>query len=300
MTAPVLALESLIDRLHERGRLRVWSLVITVFGDAVVPRGGRIALVDLQSVMRRLRIEPGALRTALSRLASDGWVSRERQGRNSFYALADQGRQSFDVATRRIYASGHAQWDGGWSVIMAPPAAGERSATTAQLLEAGFVLLSPGVFLRPESASAPDPGALPEDMLVFQARASHLPADISAFWKLASLAASYRTFIEAYSPLARAMGKKGSLSPIDAMAARTLLVHDWRRIVLHDPSLPDALLPRPWAGDEARELARRIYRSLMIDSEAWMDGVGLPPLVDPDRFYGRLGLSGKKHPPQSR
>ena len=49
------ALERLIDSLHARGRLRVWSLVITVFGDAVAPRGGRVALSVLQDLMARLR-----------------------------------------------------------------------------------------------------------------------------------------------------------------------------------------------------------------------------------------------------
>lgn len=63
--------DSLIERLHARGRPRVWSLVITVFGDAIVPRGGRVALATLQEVMERLRVEPGALRTAMSRLAGE-------------------------------------------------------------------------------------------------------------------------------------------------------------------------------------------------------------------------------------
>ncbi|MET0169130.1 MAG: phenylacetic acid degradation protein, partial [Aliihoeflea sp.] len=70
------ALESMIDRLHQRGRLRVGSLVVTMFGDAIAPRGGRVALGVLQDLMGRLRVEPGALRTAMSRLASDGWVIR--------------------------------------------------------------------------------------------------------------------------------------------------------------------------------------------------------------------------------
>ena len=34
----------IIERLHGAQRLRVWSVIITVFGDAIVPRGGRVAL----------------------------------------------------------------------------------------------------------------------------------------------------------------------------------------------------------------------------------------------------------------
>ncbi len=94
------ALKGLVADLHERGRLRVWSLVVTFFGDAVAPRGGRVALAVLQDVMGRLGVEAGALRTALSRLAADQWVMREKAGRNSLYALDGHGRHAFDQATR--------------------------------------------------------------------------------------------------------------------------------------------------------------------------------------------------------
>ena len=141
------SLESLIGRLHERGRLRVWSLVITVFGDAIVPRGGRVALSTLQEIMQRLRVEPGALRTAMSRLASDQWVSRERKGRNSFFSLDEHGRHAFDLATRRIYASGPPEWDGNWTVAIAPP--GASDALSGELAGLGFVRVAPGVHLRP-------------------------------------------------------------------------------------------------------------------------------------------------------
>jgi len=288
VSAALSALEALIDRLHERGRLRVWSLVITVFGDAVVPRGGRISLGALQELMARLRVEPGALRTALSRLASDGWVTRERDGRNSFYRLAEGGRHSFDLATRRIYAAGHPTWDGRWTVAIAPPGNGSIEAAE-NLLDAGFVQIAPGAFLRPEIASAPDPGPLPDNMLVLKAAATHLPADLASYWKLDALADSYRAFAGAFTALAGAVQDGCPLAPGEAMAARTLLIHDWRRIVLHDPALPDALLPSVWPGDEARDLARRIYRALAVPSEKWLDEAGLSAPSDPKALGRRFG-----------
>lgn len=285
------ALEALIDRLHQRGRLRVWSLVITVFGDAVVPRGGRIALGALQELMTRLQVEPGALRTALSRLASDGWVTRERDGRNSFYRLAEEGRHSFDLATRRIYAAGHPAWDGGWTVAIAAPGIGTPAEKARDLLDAGFVQIAPGAFVRPETAAAPDPGPAPENMLVMKATATHLPADVSAYWKLDALATSYGAFLGAFTPLAKDLSAGRWFPPVDAMAARILLIHDWRRIVLHDPALPDALLPNDWPGEAARDLARRIYATLVKPSEDWLDAAGLPKLNDPKVFAGRFGMS---------
>src|SRR5690606_38240402 len=134
--------DALVRRLHERGRLRVWSLVVTAFGDAVVPRGGRIALAVLQELMGRLDVEPGALRTAMSRLAADRWVERERVGRNSFFELASGGRHSFALATRRIYAHGPPCWSGGWTVAIASRETG--AATDEELTGNGFMRPAPG------------------------------------------------------------------------------------------------------------------------------------------------------------
>lgn len=54
------------------------------------------------------------------------------------------------------------------------------------------------------------------------------------------------------------------------MAARTLLIHHWRRIALRDPGLPAALLPRDRTGEAARNQVRR----LLPDSEVWLGGAG--------------------------
>ena len=73
-------LAPLIETLTADGRLRVWSLVITVFGDSVEPRGGTISTARLGRLLGRIGVGSGALRTALSRLAGDGWVTAQRKG----------------------------------------------------------------------------------------------------------------------------------------------------------------------------------------------------------------------------
>ncbi|WP_235897634.1 PaaX family transcriptional regulator [Neoaquamicrobium microcysteis] len=277
-------IESLIDRLHERGRLRVWSLVVTVFGDAIVPRGGRVALSTLQVIMARLRVEPGALRTAMSRLAGDQWVTRERQGRNSFFSLDEHGRHAFDLATRRIYAAGPPAWDGKWTVAIAPPGANGAGGDLADL---GFVRINGGVFLRPETADAPDASGELAGMLVVHGESAEHPDNFRALWPSQEIAEAYRAFIERFRLLLDALEGGASLVPLDAIAARTLLVHDWRRIVLRDPGLPARLLPPDWPAEEARAIARGIYAALRAPSERWLDSAELPAPRDPGRFAAR-------------
>jgi phenylacetic acid degradation operon negative regulatory protein len=278
-------LDAVTARLQARGRLRVWSLVVTIFGDAVVPRGGRVALAVLQEIVGRLGIEAGALRTAMSRLASDGWVERERQGRNSFFSLGRQGRHAFDLATRRIYAGAPPAWGGDWTVAILPPGAGEIDVAEMQAL--GFVRIAPGVHLRPEADGAPDASAALSGMLVVHGASTDHPETLHALWPSEETAAAYRAFIAAFLPLRATLGDGARPLPLDAVAARTLLVHEWRRIVLRDPGLPVALLPRDWPGEAARELARDIYAALAGQSEDWLDTAGLPQPLDPAGFSRR-------------
>lgn len=277
------ALESLIDALHDRGRLRVWSLVITVFGDAVAPRGGRIALSTLQDIMTRLRIEPGALRTAMSRLAGDGWVSRDRQGRNSFFSLDAHGRHAFDLATRRIYTGAAPDWSGKWTVAIAAPGVND----TPDLASLGFVRVNGSVFLRPDTADAPDAATELAGILVIHGESVEHPETLRTLWPSDEIAAAYDDFSSAYMPLLDAVKPGAALAPVDAMAARTLMIHDWRRIVLRDPGLPEALLPVDWPGTHARAIARAIYARLLPASEAWLTAAGMPGQTDQVRFAAR-------------
>jgi phenylacetic acid degradation operon negative regulatory protein len=280
------ALDRLIARLHERGRPRVWSLVITLFGDAVVPRGGRVALQALQDVMGRLRIEAGALRTAMSRLAADHWVIRERDGRNSFYRLAEEGRHAFDLATRRIYAAGPPDWDGDWTVAVVPRTSDGN--LRGRMEEAGFLCVEGSVYLKP--GKVPAVAGEPADMLVIHGSSAEHQEATRMLWPSEEIAAAYNAFIETQRPLFDSLERGAPIQPLDAMAARTLLLHNWRRIVLRDPGLPLALLPKNWPGEEARAFARGIYGRLAGPSETWLTQAGLPPLKNPKEFAGRFGM----------
>ena len=83
-------LARIIDQL-KREPSRTGSIVITVFGDAIVPRGGSVWLGTLLEFFEALDIDSGVVRTAMSRLAADGWLERNKVGRNSFYRLDEEG-----------------------------------------------------------------------------------------------------------------------------------------------------------------------------------------------------------------
>ena len=110
---------------------RTGSLIITLYGDAIAPRGGVLWLGTLLEIFRALDIGEGVVRTAVSRLAADGWLARLRQGRNSFYRLAERGQAETDAATPRIYGLSGSGAAGRFRIVLAEPAA--RQALTHAL-----------------------------------------------------------------------------------------------------------------------------------------------------------------------
>ena len=86
------AIASFVRKFHAHKPTRIWSLIVTLYGDAVVPRGGSLWIGSLIDIMALFDIDAGHVRTAISRLSSDGWLSRVKRGRASYYRLSKRGR----------------------------------------------------------------------------------------------------------------------------------------------------------------------------------------------------------------
>lgn len=264
---------------------RTWSVIITIYGDAVVPRGGALWLGSLLEICAALEIGGNVVRTAASRLAADGWLERRRVGRNSYYRLAEKGRATFAAATAHIYGPHPSEWDGRFHIALASEAQ-DRAALEA----AGYAPLAPGVLI----AVAPAPEQASSDVINLQASTDAESAHRLAarVWAELRIAAGYRRFIAAFEEMRTALDEGAALSDLEALVARVLLIHEYRRIVLHDPMLPNALLPPDWPGHAARSLCAALYRDLLPGSERWLDRNALNengPLPPPEpRFWERF------------
>lgn len=262
--------------LARLGPPRIASFIVTLWGDAVVPRGGSLWLGSLQAVLDHFGCNPGQVRTAMSRLTEEGWLTRNRVGRLSFYRLGPRGEAAFAEAAARIYAGGPPAWDGAFRLVFgADPAA--RDPALGEV--------APGLWVGLRGPL----GALPAgEALLATPRSLGEAARLAArAWPAAPLAEGYRRFTEGFAPLLEA-----PLPASEALPLRLLLVHEWRRLALRDPQLPALLLPEDWPGTPARALAAALYRRLLPASEAWLDAEGrceagaLPPAEFGQRFEG--------------
>src|SRR5580698_5813104 len=265
-------LARIIEQL-KREPSRTGSIVITLFGDAIVPRGGSVWLGTLLAFFETIDIEAGVVRTAMSRLAADGWLERNKVGRNSFYRLVRKGQQTFDAATHHIYDPQASGWTGRFELLLIGSAE-DRDASREALKNAGFGSPLPGVWIAPSGVPIPEEAATAIRLEV-SAEDDSGRRLLGVSWPLERTSDAYQKFMKTFEPLRGWIGRREPLSEADAFTARILLIHHYRRVVLRDPLLPGALLPVDWPGRAARKLCGEIYRGLLPASEQWLDRNGL-------------------------
>jgi phenylacetic acid degradation operon negative regulatory protein len=254
--------------------LRGGSLLITIFGDAIAPRGGAVTLGSLIRLAAPFGLTERLVRTAVARLARDGWLESRRSGRRSEYRLSRSGAQRFAEATQRIYGEAPRQWDGRWTLLVMP--SGPDGASLREGLKwLGFGQLNPLLLAHPGMSPAQARRLIKEELggaregLLIQGRSGSLAEDrriASRGWDLKDLARRYRRFLTRFAPLEAAAA--AGLAPATAFLVRTLLIHEYRKIHLQDPLLPPRLLPHSWVGAAAYALCRRLYAQLFPAAEA--------------------------------
>lgn len=256
------ALQPALSAFHARHPPRIWSLLVSFLGDAVLPRGGVVQAGVLSRFGEIAGIEPGLVRTALSRLVARETLARERKGRASFYRLTAPETAAFHMAADRIYGRNLPQPTGHWDVLLIDRSA-DRAGVRDTAIAAGYMALGSTTLLRPQHEGRP--GAIGDGW--------HIVGPVTAgirpeyLWPLADIAASYRRFLQRFSPLATA----GQMPEEDALLARVLLAHEFRRIVLRDPAMAAPALPQDWPAEQARDVFGKVHALLSPGAERWLD-----------------------------
>ena len=279
-TAPPAApVPALLRHFHAQRPLRAGSLLITIFGDAIAPRGGAVTLGSLIRLAAPFGLAERAVRTSVARLAREGWLVSRRDGRRSEYRLTRAGGARFAEATRRIYGENPRSWNGRWTLVVLPAGAGPRREAQAELRWLGFGQLNAALFAHPSCTLAEarvwlrNVGGL-RGALLLNSSDSGFAADreiVARGWDLAQLARRYGRFVARFSAVEPAFATNG-VSPETAFLVRTLLIHEYRKLHLQDPMLPPVLLPKDWVGGAAYEVCRRLYARVFADAEQYLSG----------------------------
>lgn len=267
-------INDLVDDFASRTPVRAGSLIISLFGDTISQHGNSVWLGSLINVLEPFGLNQRQIRTAVFRLVKEGWLETNQIGRRSYYSFTDFGIRHYEKAARRIYASGRPQWDGKWTLVIPAFVSNEKRDTLRkELLWLGYGALAQGVLAHPSSDRQSLDETLQEldvskEVIVFESSTRDLISKEAlkelahSSWNLDKTEARYMEFLQVYRPILLGVKKAKALDDEQCFQARTLLIHEYRRILLQDSDLPDALLAANWPGKVAYNLTSNLYRLL--------------------------------------
>lgn len=266
---------ALIWELRQETPSKTPSLIATVFGDIVETYGGEIWLGSLTRLLLPLGISERLVRTAVYRLSRDGSLLGDRVGRRSYYRLSSTALLRVKRFDRRIYYFNEPVWDGNWRLVFAGTK-GVNSVQRAELRKRmewlGFGIVAPNVYAHPTTAMEPVWQLMEElgisDKVTIMRAANYDQTHglgtlemVRQCFDIEGLEQAYNRFIKRYQPLATTADNSG-MDPEHCLVLRIMLIHQYRRILLHDPELPAPLLPENWKGYQAHRLCAQIYKAV--------------------------------------
>jgi phenylacetic acid degradation operon negative regulatory protein len=274
------------DQLRRRsiGAPAARSLLLTILGEFVLPRGEAVWQETLVGALVSVGHTQQAARQALARSVRGGWLETSRHGRRARVSLSRRAADLLATGASRIYSFGEPwEWDGRWLVLIlrVPEERREvRHQLRTRLAWAGLGSMGGGVWLTPHvKREAELRGALLEAPA---AEATSFVASLGALgrgedvagtaWDLGGVREHYEAFIEDFATIRPS-------SPEACFRLQTLLVHAWRKFPFLDPDLPAELLPADWPRRRAHELFIGRHGRWAGPARAWFEELeaGRPP-----------------------
>jgi phenylacetic acid degradation operon negative regulatory protein len=233
--------------------VRARSALFDVYGGYLRSRGGSATIAALVRLLEPLGFGAPAIRTAVSRMVRQGWLTPVRLPDGPGYALTQRAERRLDEAGARIYRTSPFTWDSRWHVLVFEtlPARTERDRLFSSLRLLGYGPLGATTWVSPR----PSPEL--SDVLTREGATARIfhgehhgdDAGLAATaWDLESLGRAYDEFVQEWGVR---MSAVDSESPPAAFAASQQLLHEWRKFLFRDPGLPSQLLPPNWAGARA-------------------------------------------------
>jgi phenylacetic acid degradation operon negative regulatory protein len=248
-------------------------LLLTLLGDYWWRQNELLPSAALVALLTEFGVSDTAARGAIGRLVRHGLLTTSKQGRQTFHKISERAMRILDDGARRIFSFGlHPRpWDGMWSLVaFSIPEENRqlRYILRDRLRWLGFAPLYDGLWISPQDTLREAASQLAElsinTVTMFRAQTVEgtteggLP---QRAWDLEAVCAQYQKFIADIHPLESRV-RNGTLSPEEALTARTRLMDAWRSFPALDPDLPEELLPPDWPRARARQLFIEMYDAL--------------------------------------
>ncbi len=263
------------------------SLIVTFAGLYLRELGGWIAVADLIKLLVVAGQAPPAVRQALVRLKSRGFLTADRQAGRAGYRLTQDGLADLAIGDGRIFRYGEADESHGWvlAVFSVPEHnRSERHRLRTQLTWLGFGTVGPGVWVAPATLADRAQSHIRDcglDEYVTWFTGQAMKPDVERWWDLDALTGLYEGFLDRWQPAVERRDSTGrdAAEPTgpgvagltgQAMASYLSLVDSWRQFPRVDPGLPATLLPAKWPGRRAFGVFSALHARWSADAERFV------------------------------
>jgi phenylacetic acid degradation operon negative regulatory protein len=212
-------------------------------------------------------------------MVRQGWLEPVRLPEGPGYALTIRAARRLDDSAARIYRTRADSWDGRWQLVVTdlPRERSRRDRLRAGLTFLGFAQLDDATWIGPRWSAEVD-GLLEVEGVRAERFSARHDGDslglVRRAWDVEGLGRSYTRWHADASDLV----PTGAEVPDDeqAFAARSRLVHEWRKFLFLDPGLPRELLPEDWPGDKAADFFDAESSRLLPAAARFVDGCLTP------------------------
>lgn len=249
--------QTCVNALTDGRDQRVWSVIVSLFGDLARTPGDRISGPLMNAIIGPIGIRPEAIRVALHRLRNDGWLTSEREGRTGFYALTPGGLKESEAASPRIYARDEPSPETWHLIILEPMATTQRTAQEKRLIREGRLLVAPGALL-----GRGEPGNGKSDGFILSGRLENVPQWLREQVSKPELAEAYAGLVSSLRTVSDVLDLGYPATALQVATLRTLIVHNWRRILLAHPDLPPEFFVDGWQGAMCRKQVMQLLDRL--------------------------------------
>lgn len=208
-----------IDQLLAVEPIKVWSLIVTLFGYRGRVRPVTFSGKDLRDLFVHIGIKPEAIRVALHRLKKDGWIVTSRDGRETLYSLSKDGLAQTKTASKDVYRP-DVKYPDGWKLII-------RSDDTADT-KASRLSAFRNVEWVPINHTSNDATA---QMMEVDCDLQQIPEWFLERVVPASLEQTARAYVHATQNLKEAMHHAYAS---ERFTMQLLALHHWRKMALRD------------------------------------------------------------------
>ncbi len=295
----------LIHKTIKKIRFKCAPALITIIGDSILPRDEKIWTSMLIDMAELFHIEERAVRTSIYRLAKDNWLQSFKQGRMSYYQLTPISTKRFIAVDKHLYSLRVLKKTHWCRVLLLDNKHRNKDKLQRELRWLGFGTLAGGTYLHPNGNVDTVKNIIKmlkmQDSTIIMGGEDFLSASAKALqkmgrkcWNLPELEKRCKQFIKIFVPFQKVLTENAPLSPAQAFTIRILVIHEYRRMMVHYPILPQELLPENWIWKNAYALCANIYKQTLPQSEKYItllsQDIPIPMGDAHQRLYDRFPM----------